>query len=383
MPGAVMACGSAVITVHSVVSARTDANASRKTRAADRSVAFMAPPCGWGASESMTTTSAPPAAISGAAAWAALRPVRELRKPVLAAALARQVEQVPQRPHHVDVARVLARLGRGEHQLAPPGVADDVAVAREDVERGVLLSVLALAEVVVVVVVAGRRKQAQVLPAALPRDRADALDRRLRHDDEVDALPGVPRGAVQAVEPAGAHRAGLGHRRAVHVVVHDEAAVAPEELGHLHAAQGQRIVEVGSAFLELVVLGHRAAERHLAPERRDGLDVLAQLHFGLEQPVARGAVRLSLVGVVLLVQGLRRGLAFRGAAFRGLAPGLGHVGLLLIARPAVGAHDAVAVELDFEAPEVGAAQAGELPRGVEVGPPLEFLAVDLHGYAPA
>src|SRR4029450_1929501 len=43
--------------------------------------------------------------------------------PVAAAPLGREVEQVPERPHHVDVARFLAALGGSEEQLGGPEVA--------------------------------------------------------------------------------------------------------------------------------------------------------------------------------------------------------------------------------------------------------------------
>ena len=65
--------------------------------------------------------------------------ILELRVPVLAAPFGREVEQLPQRPGHVDMARVLASLRPGEQHLGVKEMAD-LAVApmtkvlREDTE---------------------------------------------------------------------------------------------------------------------------------------------------------------------------------------------------------------------------------------------------------
>src|SRR5712692_1401882 len=89
----------------------------------------------------------------------------------------------------------------------------------EYVQTGPLRSVRAFTAVVAVVAVAGRGKQPKVAPAALAREIADTLDRRLRHDDQVDALRSVQCGSVQAVENGRAHRAGLRHFGTIHEAV--------------------------------------------------------------------------------------------------------------------------------------------------------------------
>jgi len=203
---------------------------------------------------------------------------------------------------------------------------DPAVHAREHVERGSLRSLGVLAAVVALVAVPGRREQPQVAPAALARDGADALDRRLRHDHHVDALPGVRHRAVEAIEDAGAHRAGPGHRRAVHVAEDDEARVAREKLRHLHAAPRSRRHR-----------GRRRLPRTRSPRERAlpgeaFFAVPRPIPFSCGAPSRPSAIRFAPRGRLcsrretLLVQRARRGLEFRcGFAF-GFP---GHVGFSL------------------------------------------------------
>src|SRR2546429_9422200 len=55
--------------------------------------------------------------------------VVELRRPVRASTVGRTVEDRPERPHEVDVARVLPRGARDEKELAAPEVVDPSVAA--------------------------------------------------------------------------------------------------------------------------------------------------------------------------------------------------------------------------------------------------------------
>ena len=55
------------------------------------------------------------------------------RTPVAAASFRGHVERLPNRPHVVDVARTVARVGRRREQLAAPPVMDPPVAAGEDV----------------------------------------------------------------------------------------------------------------------------------------------------------------------------------------------------------------------------------------------------------
>jgi hypothetical protein len=58
--------------------------------------------------------------------------VFELRVPVGAAAVRRLVEVRPDRPHDVDVPRVLAGVRRSDEELAAPAVVELLVIAGED-----------------------------------------------------------------------------------------------------------------------------------------------------------------------------------------------------------------------------------------------------------
>src|SRR5688572_5459845 len=72
--------------------------------------------------------------------------------PVLAASLGREVEQVPQWPDHVDMARVLAAIGPGVKELGAVEVTDGL-VFPEDVQDRHLRAVGGFTTVVAVVAV--------------------------------------------------------------------------------------------------------------------------------------------------------------------------------------------------------------------------------------
>src|SRR5436305_7042733 len=113
------------------------------------------------------------AAFADSRAGAPFRSVGELRIPVLAPALGGEIEEVPERPDRVHMARILA-LGRlREEQFRVVEVVNLVATANEDVQRGDLAPVLRFAMVVAVVGGAGGRDEPQPRPAARARVLAD------------------------------------------------------------------------------------------------------------------------------------------------------------------------------------------------------------------
>src|SRR5262245_8796699 len=114
--------------------------------------------------------------------------VAQSRRPARTAPFRRQVEQVPDRPQEIDVARVLATLGGREQELRVVEVMDLAVAAHEDIERRHLSAVFTFTAVIQVVSVGGGGEDAQVVPTALAGEIADALDRRLSDNDEVDAL---------------------------------------------------------------------------------------------------------------------------------------------------------------------------------------------------
>jgi hypothetical protein len=204
---------------------------------------------------------------------------------VSAATRGREVEQVPERPDRIDVARVLPRLGLGEQELGRIPVAD-LLVLHEHVEDRQLRSVRALGVVVAAVAVLLRGEQLQVRPAAAFRVLGDARERRLGDYHEIAPLRDVRRVAVQGVEHRGAHRAGARHLGAVHEAVGDERVAPLEELRQPHrSAHG----------FEDVILGHLAAGRQLASLRGDLLGLLAQRQLGFQEAVTSGAILAVLV----------------------------------------------------------------------------------------
>src|SRR5229473_2641340 len=152
--------------------------------------------------------------------------IGELGVPLLAAAFGGQVEEVPERPDHVHVAAVMARLAGREEHLGVEEMMNRAIAARENVQRGPLSAVRGLPEIIAIVSVAGRREQAEVWPMTLAGERADALERGFGDDDEVDALREMGRGAVEAIENGGAGRARRRHGGAEHEAVDGEGVLA-------------------------------------------------------------------------------------------------------------------------------------------------------------
>ena len=71
--------------------------------------------------------------------------------------------------------------------------------------------------------------------------------------------------------------------------------------------RGLRVVEAGCAFIEDIVFQDRAAERQLAPERRNIFNVFAQGDLGLQQLVAGVTVCRAFAGKLNRVQGSSSG----------------------------------------------------------------------------
>src|SRR6266851_844082 len=111
--------------------------------------------------------------------------------PIGRAALAGEVEQVPERLDGADVAGFLPVIDGCIEQFRAPEVADRLPVAVKDVQYRLLGAVGGLGQVFTVVGGAGRGQQAQPPPAAFRGDR------------EVDALGDVLGRAVQLIEQGG------------------------------------------------------------------------------------------------------------------------------------------------------------------------------------
>src|SRR4029450_7458643 len=88
-----------------------------------------------------------------------------------------------------------------------------------------------IAVVVAVVGIAGRRQQAEVLPAALLGKVEQTLQRRLGDHDKVDALGDVQRRAVDRVEEVRAAGTWLGALRPEHEAVERKRVLAGRERG--------------------------------------------------------------------------------------------------------------------------------------------------------
>src|SRR5258708_26770473 len=91
--------------------------------------------------------------------------VVELWPPVCASTLGRAVEDRPQRPHEVDVPRVLAGLARNQEQLTAPEVVDLPVAAGGDRPPGKMGAVGRLPPVGTGVGVLGGRAQHPAAPA--------------------------------------------------------------------------------------------------------------------------------------------------------------------------------------------------------------------------
>src|SRR3954470_4019598 len=152
----------------------------------------------------VTTTEA---TIRTTAAMPMQSSVPVLRMPIRPATRGGQVEHLPDRPHVVDVARMLARVVRRAEELAAPAVMDLPAAAGEDVRDRKLAPFVRLRVVVAVERRARRRVERCESPAALLAPRGELLDRRLRDDRDVDAVEQVTQRPVHPVEDRRARRA--------------------------------------------------------------------------------------------------------------------------------------------------------------------------------
>ena len=114
--------------------------------------------------------------------------VAELLVPVGWAALAGEVEKVPQGLKGADMAGFLPRIGGCIEEFGAPEMADRVPIAVKHVQHRLLGAAGGLGEVVTVVSGAGRGQHAQPPPAAFSGEGEDAIERRLRGDHEVDVL---------------------------------------------------------------------------------------------------------------------------------------------------------------------------------------------------
>src|SRR5262245_37761148 len=191
----------------------------------------------------------------------------------IAAALGQEVEHIPHWIEQVVVAVLLAGVGRHIEKLAPPEMADGLAVALEHVEhRHVpLLARLELllfahaegergrvAEIVAIVVVASRGKEPQVAPATLVCEGENARQRRLRDDGEIEALARVPCRAVKAIEKMSAAGAWPFALRPEHETIDRESVLAGREQSRqLHLDR----LALRGGFLENVVFSHFPAGR--------------------------------------------------------------------------------------------------------------------------
>jgi hypothetical protein len=156
-----------------------------------------------------------------------------------------------------------------------------------------------IAEVVAVVSVAGSRQQAQVLPAALLGQLEQAFQRRLCNDDEVDALGGMQRRAVQSVKEVSATWARLGALRPEHEAVDRQRVLARREQLRKLYAPGPA---TGTSALEDIVLGELAALGQRSALLGDTLDVPAQLHLLLQQGIARLPIGRTFVGEMEMLE---------------------------------------------------------------------------------
>src|SRR5690348_12644580 len=86
-------------------------------------------------------------------------------------------------------------------------------------------------EIMAGVVVACRRQQLEMPPAALARPRLQPRDRRLRNGVSREALVGMEDTAVQAVESVRAAGTRLVAFRPVHEAVEQDAGMAAKKLG--------------------------------------------------------------------------------------------------------------------------------------------------------
>jgi hypothetical protein len=99
----------------------------------------------------------------------------------------------------IDVARVLAWIGRLVEQLRTPRVADlAVRFAMEDRQVGHLRAIGVFPVVVTLEAVVRGGEQAQMLSSAITSKNNDVLDGGFRDDDEVDLLLDVRHGARHA-----------------------------------------------------------------------------------------------------------------------------------------------------------------------------------------
>src|SRR6266851_1873280 len=141
--------------------------------------------------------------------------------PVGAAPLRGVVERVPQRPDHVDMARMLALFRRRERQLCRIKMMDRAVLADKDVQDRLLIPVLVLSEVVAIETVVRRRQKTDAPPTALAPETLDALGWRFCDGDEACALADMFALLVERIDNGRAAWAGFFHLRPVHETVHD------------------------------------------------------------------------------------------------------------------------------------------------------------------
>ncbi len=142
-------------------------------------------------------------------------------------------------------------------------------------------------------------------PAALVRKGENARQRRLRDDDEIEALARVPHCAVKAIERMRASGARPFALRPEHEAVDGKRVLAGrEQFRQLHLD----LLALCAGLLEDVVLGEFPAWRKRAALRGDPLDLPAELDLLVEEHVAGPSVGFALVRKVQVVNGLHRGL---------------------------------------------------------------------------
>ena len=79
----------------------------------------------------------------------------QLRVPIAAATLGREVQKTPQGPDHIDVARIAARFSWGELQFSAKDVMRLAIAPDEDAKRRILRPGFGFAMIVAVVAVFG------------------------------------------------------------------------------------------------------------------------------------------------------------------------------------------------------------------------------------
>jgi len=134
--------------------------------------------------------------------------VGQFRTPRLPAAFWREIEEVPERPDHINVARILARLFGRKHEFGLIEMVDRAVSALEYIQCWYLFPFGRFAVVVVVVAIQGGREQTVIASAAFLRERTNAFERRFSDDYKIHAVQDMWRGAVEPIQNGRARRAG-------------------------------------------------------------------------------------------------------------------------------------------------------------------------------